>query len=177
MMLGSGELGKEVVIALKRLGVRLLHVTPMNGLPAMQVADSYEVFSMLDGEALQKAVGKHNPDIIVPEVESIRTDKLYEFEQLGIQITPSAKAANYTMNRKLIRDLAAKELGLRTAPYAYATNLNEFEKAVENIGLPCVVKPLMSSSGKGQSIVKDVSELNSAFSLPCKEVEEILRKS
>ena len=130
----------------------------------MQVADSYEVFSMLDGEALQEAVGKHNPDIIVPEVESIRTDKLYEFEQLGIQITPSAKAANYTMNRKLIRDLAAKELGLRTAPYAYATNLNEFEKAVENIGLPCVVKPLMSSSGKGQSIVKDVSELNSAFS-------------
>ena len=134
------------------------------GAPAMQVADSYEVFSMLDGEALQEAVGKHNPDIIVPEVESIRTDKLYEFEQLGIQITPSAKAANYTMNRKLIRDLAAKELGLRTAPYAYATNLNEFEKAVENIGLPCVVKPLMSSSGKGQSIVKDVSELNSAFS-------------
>ena len=164
MMLGSGELGKEVVIALKRLGCTVVACDSYERAPAMQVADSYEVFSMLDGEALQKAVGKHNPDIIVPEVESIRTDKLYEFEQLGIQITPSAKAANYTMNRKLIRDLAAKELGLRTAPYAYATNLNEFEKAVENIGLPCVVKPLMSSSGKGQSIVKDVSELNAAFS-------------
>ena len=113
-------------------------------------ADSYEVFSMLDGEALQEAVGKHNPDIIVPEVESIRTDKLYEFEQLGIQITPSAKAANYTMNRKLIRDLAAKELGLRTAPYAYATNLDEFEKAIQSIGLPCVVKPLMSVQAKGK---------------------------
>ncbi len=164
MMLGSGELGKEVVIALKRLGCTVVACDSYERAPAMQVADSYEVFSMLDGEALQEAVGKHNPDIIVPEVESIRTDKLYEFEQLGIQITPSAKAANYTMNRKLIRDLAAKELGLRTAPYAYATNLNEFEKAVENIGLPCVVKPLMSSSGKGQSIVKDVSELNAAFS-------------
>ena len=164
MMLGSGELGKEVVIALKRLGCTVVACDTYERAPAMQVADSYEVFSMLDGEALQEAVGKHNPDIIVPEVESIRTDKLYEFEQLGIQITPSAKAANYTMNRKLIRDLAAKELGLRTAPYAYATNLNEFEKAVENIGLPCVVKPLMSSSGKGQSIVKDVSELNAAFS-------------
>lgn len=164
MMLGSGELGKEVVIALKRLGCTVVACDSYERAPAMQVADSYEVFSMLDGEALQEAVGKHNPDIIVPEVESIRTDKLYEFEQLGIQITPSAKAANYTMNRKLIRDLAARELGLRTAPYAYATNLDEFEKAVENIGLPCVVKPLMSSSGKGQSIVKEVSELNAAFS-------------
>ena len=164
MMLGSGELGKEVVIALKRLGCTVVACDSYKGAPAMQVADSYEVFSMLDGEALQEAVGKHNPDIIVPEVESIRTDKLYEFEQLGIQITPSAKAANYTMNRKLIRDLAAKELGLRTAPYAYATNLDEFEKAIESIGLPCVVKPLMSSSGKGQSVVKEVSELNAAFS-------------
>ena len=164
MMLGSGELGKEVVIALKRLGCTVIACDSYERAPAMQVADSYEVFSMLDGEALQEAVGKHNPDIIVPEVESIRTDKLYEFEQLGIQITPSAKAANYTMNRKLIRDLAAKELGLRTAPYAYATNLDEFEKAIQSIGLPCVVKPLMSSSGKGQSIVKEVSELNAAFS-------------
>ena len=144
------------------------------GAPAMQVADSYEVFSMLDGEALQEAVGKHNPDIIVPEVESIRTDKLYEFEQLGIQITPSAKAANYTMNRKLVRDLAAKELGLRTAPYAYATNLDEFEKAIESIGLPCVVKPLMSSSGKGQSVVKEVSELNAAFSYAMEKLKEII---
>jgi phosphoribosylglycinamide formyltransferase 2 len=164
MMLGSGELGKEVVIALKRLGCTVIACDSYEWAPAMQVADSFEVFSMLDGEALQAAVEKHNPDIIVPEVESIRTDKLYEFEQLGIQVTPSAKAANYTMNRKLIRDLAAKELGLKTAPYAYATNLDEFEKAIERIGLPCVVKPLMSSSGKGQSIVKEVSELNAAFS-------------
>lgn len=164
MMLGSGELGKEVVIALKRLGCTVIACDSYERAPAMQVADSYEVFSMLDGEALREAVGKHNPDIIVPEVESIRTDKLYEFEQLGIQITPSAKAANYTMNRKLIRDLAAKELGLRTAPYAYATNLDEFEKAIQSIGLPCVVKPLMSSSGKGQSVVKEVSELKAAFS-------------
>ena len=175
MMLGSGELGKEVVIALKRLGCTVVACDSYER--ACAGSRFYEVFSMLDGEALQEAVGKHNPDIIVPEVESIRTDKLYEFEQLGIQITPSAKAANYTMNRKLIRDLAAKELGLRTAPYAYATNLDEFEKAIQSIGLPCVVKPLMSSSGKGQSIVKDVSELNKLFLLPCKEVEEILRKS
>ena len=129
----------------------------------MQVADGFEVFSMLDGDALEKAVRKHSPDIIVPEVESIRTDKLYEFEGEGIQVTPSAKAANFTMNRKLIRDLAAKDLGLRTAPYAYATNIEEFESAVKEIGLPCVVKPLMSSSGKGQSVVKDASELEAAF--------------
>ena len=164
MMLGSGELGKEVVIALQRLGCTVIACDSYEGAPAMQVADFFEVFSMLDAKALEEAVVKHKPDIIVPEVESIRTDKLYEFESQGIQITPSAKAANYTMNRKLIRDLAAKELGLRTAPYAYASNLEEFEKAVETIGLPCVVKPLMSSSGKGQSVVTEVSELKAAFS-------------
>jgi phosphoribosylglycinamide formyltransferase 2 len=164
MMLGSGELGKEVVIALQRLGCTVIACDSYEGAPAMQVADFFEIFSMLDAKALEEAVVKHKPDIIVPEVESIRTDKLYEFESQGIQITPSAKAANYTMNRKLIRDLAAKELGLRTAPYAYASNLEEFEKAVETICLPCVVKPLMSSSGKGQSVVKEVSELKAAFS-------------
>lgn len=163
MMLGSGELGKEVVIALQRLGCTVIACDAYEGAPAMQVADGYEVFSMLDGDALERAVRKHSPDIIVPEVESIRTDKLYEFEGEGIQVTPSAKAANFTMNRKLIRDLAAKDLGLRTAPYAYATNIEEFESAVEKIGLPCVVKPLMSSSGKGQSVVKDASELEAAF--------------
>lgn len=162
-MLGSGELGKEVVIALQRLGCTVIACDAYEGAPAMQVADDFEVFSMLDGEALEAAVRKHSPDIIVPEVESIRTDKLYEFEGEGIQVTPSAKAANFTMNRKLIRDLAAQELGLRTAPYAYATNIGEFESAVEKIGLPCVVKPLMSSSGKGQSVVKDASELEAAF--------------
>ena len=162
-MLGSGELGKEVVIALQRLGCSVIACDAYEGAPAMQVADGFEVFSMLDGDALEKAVRKHSPDIIVPEVESIRTDKLYEFEGEGIQVTPSAKAANFTMNRKLIRDLAAKDLGLRTAPYAYATNIEEFQSAVEKIGLPCVVKPLMSSSGKGQSVVKDASELEAAF--------------
>ena len=163
MMLGSGELGKEVVIALQRLGCTVIACDAYEGAPAMQVADGFEVFSMLDGDALEKAVRKHSPEIIVPEVESIRTDKLYEFEGEGIQVTPSAKAANFTMNRKLIRDLAAKDLGLRTAPYAYATNIEEFELAVKEIGLPCVVKPLMSSSGKGQSVVKDAIELAAAF--------------
>jgi phosphoribosylglycinamide formyltransferase 2 len=163
MMLGSGELGKEVVIALQRLGCTVIACDAYEGAPAMQVADGFEVFSMLDGAALEKAVRKHSPDIIVPEVESIRTDKLYEFEGEGIQVTPSAKAANFTMNRKLIRDLAAKDLDLRTALYAYATNIEEFEAAVDKIGLPCVVKPLMSSSGKGQSVVKDASELEAAF--------------
>lgn len=163
MMLGSGELGKEVVIALQRLGCTVIACDAYEGAPAMQVADGFEVFSMLDGDALEKAVRKHSPDIIVPEVESIRTDKLYEFEGEGIQVTPSAKAANFTMNRKLIRDLAAKDLGLRTAPYAYATNIEEFESAVKEIGLPCVVKPLMSSSGKGQSVVKNTSDLEAAF--------------
>ena len=162
-MLGSGELGKEVVISLQRLGCTVIACDAYEGAPAMQVADGFEVFSMLDGNALEKAVRKHSPDIIVPEVESIRTDKLYEFEGEGIQVTPSAKAANFTMNRKLIRDLAAKDLGLRTAPYAYATNIEEFESAVKEIGLPCVVKPLMSSSGKGQSVVRNTSELEAAF--------------
>jgi phosphoribosylglycinamide formyltransferase 2 len=163
MMLGSGELGKEVVIALKRMGCTVIACDAYEGAPAMQVADAFEVFSMLDGDALERAVLKHRPDIIVPEVESIRTDKLYEFEKEGIQVTPSAKAANFTMNRKLIRDLAAQELGLKTAPYAYATSIEEFTAAVDKIGLPCVVKPLMSSSGKGQSVVKEISQLETAF--------------
>jgi len=163
MMLGSGELGKEVVIALKRLGCTVIACDAYPGAPAMQVADDFEVFSMLDAEALDAAVAKHQPEIIVPEVESIRTDRLYAFEKQGIQVTPSAKAANFTMNRKLIRDLAAKELGLKTAPYAYATTIEEFEQAVAEIGLPCVVKPLMSSSGKGQSVVREEVQLQEAF--------------
>jgi len=163
MMLGSGELGKEVVIALKRLGCTVIACDAYPGAPAMQVADDFEVFSMLDAEALDAAVAKHQPEIIVPEVESIRTDRLYAFEKQGIQVTPSAKAANFTMNRKLIRDLAAKELGLKTAPYAYATTIEEFEQAVAEIGLPCVVKPLMSSSGKGQSVVREEAQLQEAF--------------
>ncbi len=129
----------------------------------MQVADEYEVFSMLDGEALERVVEKHKPDFIVPEIEAIRTERLYDFEKEGIQVVPSARAVNYTMNRKAIRDLAAKELGLKTAKYFYAKSYEELKSHAELIGFPCVVKPLMSSSGKGQSLVKSEDELLHAW--------------
>lgn len=154
LLLGSGELGKEVVIALQRLGQHVVAVDSYAGAPAMQVADEIEVINMLDGNALDSIVAKHNPDLIVPEIEAIRTERFYDYEKQGIQVVPSAKAANFTMNRKAIRDLAAKEVGVKTAKYTYATTLEEFQAAVVEIGLPCVVKPLMSSSGKGQSVVK-----------------------
>lgn len=163
LLLGSGELGKELVIALKRLGEYVVACDSYAGAPAMQVADEFEVFNMLDGQALDKAVAKHNPKLIVPEIESIRTDRFYDYEKQGYTVVPSAKAANFTMNRKLIRDLAAKDLGLRTAKYHYATTLSAYKKAIEDIGLPCVVKPLMSSSGKGQSIVKTENEIEDSF--------------
>ncbi|PTW55009.1 formate-dependent phosphoribosylglycinamide formyltransferase [Breoghania corrubedonensis] len=163
MLLGSGELGREVVIALKRLGHTVIACDSYAGAPAMQVADGFEVFSMLDADGLDAAVARHAPDIIVPEVESIRTDRFYAYEAQGIQVTPSAKAANFTMNRKLIRDLAAKDLDLITAPYGYATTYEEFLSVIETVGLPCVVKPLMSSSGKGQSVVRSEDEMRSAF--------------
>ena len=163
LLLGSGELGKELVIALKRLGAYVVACDSYEGAPAMQVADDYEVFNMLDGRALDAAVVKHRPDRIVPEVESIRTDRFYDYEAEGFHVVPSAKAANFTMNRKLIRDLAAQELGLRTAPYRYATTLKEFEEAVAEIGMPCVVKPLMSSSGKGHSVVKTAEDVAKAW--------------
>lgn len=154
LLLGSGELGKELVIALKRLGQTVIAVDSYVGAPAMQVADGFEVIDMLNGEQLDLAVAKHQPDLVVPEIEAIRTERLYEYEKQNIQVVPSAKAANFTMNRKLIRDLVSKELGLRTAKYFYATTYEEFTKAVNDIGFPCVVKPLMSSSGKGQSVLK-----------------------
>ncbi|MEO7922893.1 MAG: formate-dependent phosphoribosylglycinamide formyltransferase [Chitinophagaceae bacterium] len=154
LLLGSGELGKELVIALKRLGQTVIAVDSYAGAPAMQVADDAEVIDMLNGEQLDKIVAKHKPDLVVPEIEAIRTERFYEYEKQSIQVVPSAKAANFTMNRKLIRDLASRELGLRTAKYFYATEFEEFDKAVNAIGLPCVVKPLMSSSGKGQSVLK-----------------------
>lgn len=163
LLLGSGELGKEFVIAAQRLGQHVIACDSYPGAPAMQVADEQEVFSMLDGEALEKAVAKHNPDIIVPEIEAIRTERLYDFEQQGIQVTPSARAVNFTMNRKAIRDLAAQELGLKTAKYFYAKNFEELCEAAEKIGFPCVVKPLMSSSGKGQSLVKTADDLAHAW--------------
>ena len=163
LLLGSGELGKELVIALQRLGEHVVACDSYAGAPAMQVADEYEVFSMLDANALDTAVAKHNPKLIVPEIESIRTERFFVYEEQGYRVVPSAKAANYTMNRKLIRDLAAKELGLRTAKYAYATNKDEFIQAVEDIGFPCVVKPLMSSSGKGQSVLKTREDLEESY--------------
>lgn len=163
LLLGSGELGKEFVIAAKRLGHYVIAVDSYNNAPAQQVADEREVISMLDGPALDAVVAKHRPDYIVPEIEAIRTERFYDYEKQGIHVVPSARAANFTMNRKAIRDLAAKELGLRTAKYAYASTQNEFREAVDAIGIPCVVKPLMSSSGKGQSVVKTEADIEKAW--------------
>ena len=167
LLLGSGELGKEFVIAAKRLGQYVIACDSYEDAPAMQVADEREVFSMLDGEALNKVVAKHQPDIIVPEIEAIRTERLYDFEKEGIQVVPSARAVNFTMNRKAIRDLAAKELGLKTARYFYARSLDELQQAAAHIGFPCVIKPLMSSSGKGQSVAKSPEDLPHAWEYGC----------
>ncbi len=163
LLLGSGELGKEFVIAAKRAGMYVVACDRYANAPAMQVADECEVFSMLDGDALAAVVNKHKPDIIVPEVEAIRTERLFDFEKQGIQVVPSARAVNYTMNRKAIRDLAARELGLRTAKYFYATTYEQLVEASKEIGFPCVIKPLMSSSGHGQSTVNSADELRQAF--------------
>ena len=163
LLLGSGELGKEFVIAAKRAGQYVIACDRYDNAPAMQVADEREVFSMLDGDALDKVVKKHQPDIIVPEIEAIRTERLFDFERQGIQVVPSARAVNFTMNRRAIRDLASRELGLRTAKYFYAKTFDEFKKAADEIGFPCVVKPLMSSSGHGQSYVHNDDELEKAF--------------
>src|SRR5580698_7420666 len=163
LLLGSGELGKEFVIALKRLGQHVIAVDSYNNAPAQQVADEREVINMLDGAALDAIVAKHRPDIIVPEIEAIRTERFYDYEQRGIHVVPSAKAANFTMNRRAIRDLAAKELGLRTANYRYADSLDGLREAVAVVGIPCVVKPLMSSSGKGQSVIKTAGDIEKAW--------------
>lgn len=163
LLLGSGELGKEFVIAAQRLGQHVIACDSYPEAPAMQVADECEVFSMLDGEALARVVDKHHPDLIVPEIEAIRTERLYDFERQGIQVAPSARAVNFTMNRKAIRDLAAKELGLKTARYFYATSFEELSARAHEIGFPCIVKPLMSSSGKGQSLIKSADDLPHAW--------------
>ncbi len=163
MLLGSGELGKEFVIAAKRLGQFVVAVDSYSGAPAQQVADVAEVIDMLDGSALDALIARHHPDIIVPEIEAIRTERFYAYEQQGIQVVPSARAANFTMNRKAIRDLASKELGVRTARFRYAASLAELQEAVAEIGLPCVVKPLMSSSGKGQSTVRCAGDVEAAW--------------
>lgn len=164
LLLGSGELGKEFVIAAQRIGQYVIAVDSYANAPAMQVAHEHEVINMLDGTELDRIVAKHNPDFIVPEIEAIRTERFYDYEKQGITVVPSAKAANFTMNRKAIRDLAAKDLGLRTANYRYATTQQELEKAVAEVGIPCVVKPLMSSSGKGQSTIKSESDIEKAWS-------------
>ncbi len=163
MFLGSGELGKEFVISVKRLGQYVIAVDSYNDAPAQQVADEREVINMLDGAELDRIVAKHQPDIIVPEIEAIRTERFYEYEKQGIQVVPSAKAANFTMNRKAIRDLAAKELGLKTAKYQYANSLDELIAATKVVGIPCVIKPLMSSSGKGQSVIKTETDIEKAW--------------
>lgn len=165
VLLGSGELGKEFVIAAQRMGQYIIAVDSYLGAPAMQVAHEYEVIPMLDGDALDAVIAKHQPDIIVPEIEAIRTERLYDYEQQGIHVVPSAKAANFTMNRRAIRDMAAQELGLKTAAYTYASTFEEFEHNVQKIGIPCVVKPLMSSSGKGQSVIKSVDDIPKAWAI------------
>ena len=163
LLLGSGELGKEVVIALQRLGAHVIAVDSYENAPAMQVAHDFEVINMLDGDQLDAVVAKHNPDFIVPEVESIRTERFFEYEKQGYTVIPSAKAANFTMNRRAIRDLAAVDLGLRTAKYKYATKYEELAEGVAHVGMPCVVKPLMSSSGKGQSVIKTSEDIKKAW--------------
>lgn len=163
LLLGSGELGKEFVMACKRKGQYVIACDKYANAPAMQVADACEVFSMLDGDALMATVKKYNPDIIVPEIEAIRTEKLYECEEMGIRVVPSARAVNFTMNRKAIRELAHTELGLKTANYKYASTYEEFAAAAEEIGYPFIVKPLMSSSGHGQSKVDSPAELDAAW--------------
>lgn len=167
MLLGAGELGKEVAISAQRLGKTVIAVDRYPGAPAMQVSDHFEVVDMLDGDALAAIVDKYQPDLIVPEIEAIRTEKLAEFERDGVTVIPTAEATYLTMNRVAIREVAAGELGLRTARYAYATTVDELHKAAEHTGLPCVIKPVMSSSGKGQSKVDDAAALDAAFDYAC----------
>ncbi len=166
LLLGSGELGKEFAISAKRLGCRVIAVDRYAGAPAMQVADAYEVIDMLNGAAIAKVVKKHRPDHIVPEIEAIRTEKLLQLERAGYSVVPSARAAHLTMNRDAIRDVAARTLGLPTAQYAYAESAAALRTSVlkaGGVGLPCVVKPVMSSSGKGQSVVRTSKELEAAW--------------
>jgi phosphoribosylglycinamide formyltransferase 2 len=164
LLCGSGELGKEVVIELQRYGVEVIALDAYDNAPAMQVADRPHVVSMLDGHALRAIIEKEQPDLVVPEVEAIATDVLAELEKSGTTtIIPTARATQLTMNREGIRRLAAEELGLRTSPYRFAKTREEFDQAIEEIGMPCVVKPIMSSSGKGQSTVKSADDISPAW--------------
>lgn len=163
LMCGAGELGKEVVIELQRLGCEVIAVDRYAGAPAMQVAHRSHVISMLDGAALRRVVEQERPDLIVPEIEAIATATLVELEAEGYRVVPTARAAHLTMNREGIRRLAAEELGLPTSPYRFAADQETFRQAVAEIGLPCVVKPVMSSSGKGQSLVRSQAEIDAAW--------------
>lgn len=163
MLLGSGELGKEFAISAQRLGLYIVAVDRYENAPAMQVADEFEVIDMLNGDEIERVVEKHKPSIVMPEIEAIRTEKLLQIEKRGIQVTPSAKAAHLTMNRDAIRDMAAGKLKLKTAKYAYAESREELEEASRKVGFPNVVKPVMSSSGKGQSIVHRPDEIGKAW--------------
>ncbi|MEQ8802364.1 MAG: ATP-grasp domain-containing protein, partial [Haliea sp.] len=163
MLLGSGELGKEVSIELMRLGCEVIAVDRYPNAPAMQVAHRSHVLNMLDGAALRALVEREQPRFIVPEIEAIATDELVQLEAEGWQVVPSARAAQLTMNREGIRRLAAEELGLATSPYRFAATREEYLAAIEAIGLPCVVKPIMSSSGKGQSTVRSPADIDQAW--------------
>lgn len=163
MLLGAGELGKEVTISAKRLGAKIIAVDRYENAPAMQIADEFEVIDMLNGNELSEIVYKHKPDLIVPEIEAIRTEKLIELEKEGFVVIPTAKAAYLTMNRDAIREYAARELGVLTAKYAYAETREELRKACYQIGFPCVVKPVMSSSGKGQSYPQSANDVDHSW--------------
>ncbi len=163
MLLGSGELGKEVAIELKRLGVEVIAVDKYKNAPAMQVADRAYVVSMLDGEALEKIIKAEMPNFIIPEVEAIATSKLLELEEQGFNVVPTAKAVNFTMNRENIRTLAAQDLGMTTSPYLFADNQEDFFAAAKKIGFPCIVKPIMSSSGHGQSMMKSEADMQKSW--------------
>ena len=163
MMLGCGELGKEVVIELQRLGVEVIGVDRYANAPGMQVAHRSYVINMLDGDALRELVEKERPHLIVPEIEAIATDTLADLETEGFNVVPSAKATQLTMNREGIRCLAAETLGIPTSPYIFAATFEEFTAGIEKIGVPCVIKPIMSSSGKGQSLVRSESDIESAW--------------
>lgn len=163
LLLGSGELGREFTISAKRLGCHVVACDSYDGAPAMQVADEREVFPMLDGDTLRAAIEKHRPDHVVPEIEAIRTEVLVDLEAEGFHIVPSARAAQLTMNRDAIRDLAASELGLATSTFEYATSRDELAAAAARVGFPLVVKPVMSSSGKGQSTVRSATDIDAAW--------------
>ena len=163
MLCGAGELGKEVVIELQRLGVEVIAVDRYENAPAMQVAHRCHVINMLDGDALRAVIEQEKPDLVVPEIEAIATDTLAALEQEGFTIIPTARATQLTMNREGIRRLAAEELGLQTSPYVFAATKEDYLKGIEDVGLPCIIKPIMSSSGKGQSLVKEAGDIDAAW--------------